>query len=161
MAPEVETLLRSTVQRIRASGGRVVGLIGFSQGTKIVAGLLRASEYLVESGSQEEDWCRFDLALSVCASYPPPLFPSFVPEDKREGERKIEIPTFHVQGTQDEWNWAGKELIEKYYDVSEGDSEFVEWDMGHHYPVAVEESERIAKWMVAVYKKVEEKRQEK
>jgi hypothetical protein len=159
MSPEVESLVRSTVLRIQASGGRVVGLIGFSQGTKVVAGLLRASEYRREHGIQDKatQWCDFDLALSVCASYPPPVFPSFLPENERE-KRKITTPTFHVQGKQDEWNWAGKGMIEKYYDIGEGKSKVIELDMGHHYPVAVEESEMIAEWMLATYKKAAEKR---
>ena len=44
MSPEVEDLVRTTVKRINSSGGKVVGLIGFSQGTKVVAGLLKGTE---------------------------------------------------------------------------------------------------------------------
>jgi predicted esterase len=164
MSPEVENLVRSTVQKIRQNGGRVIGLIGFSQGTKVVAGLLRASELraeLVGTGqmqADEEDWCDFKMGISVCGSYPPLLMPPFiaarVAEDKMLKE-KITTPAFHVQGKQDEWMWAGQGLIEKHYEMGEGMSEVVTWDMGHHYPVQPEESERIAEWMVKVLKKVE------
>jgi hypothetical protein len=161
LPPEVESLVKSTVLRIRAAGGRVIGLIGFSQGTRVVAGLLRASEIRRELGTQEESWCDFQLGLSVCASYPPGLMPQSVAKLMKDGEeevwgKKITSPTFHVQGKQDEWIWAGQGLIEKHYEVGEGKSEVVQWDMGHHYPVEVEQSERITEWMVGVLRKVEE-----
>jgi predicted esterase len=154
MAPAVEALVKAAIERVREQGGRVAGLIGFSQGTKVVAGLLRASE--LRARGQGETWCEFDFALSVCASYPPPLFPACVGEEEKKG--RVRVPTFHVQGVQDEWNWAGKGMIEQYYDVDGEESEMVEWDMGHHYPVAVEESERIANWMIEAWRRAEEGR---
>src|SRR5690242_14191582 len=75
MPPEVESLIRTTIERIRNEGGKVVGLVGFSQGTKLVAGLLRGSEIRRTLGSQEEDWLDFEFGLSICGSYPPPLTP--------------------------------------------------------------------------------------
>ncbi|KAH4840386.1 hypothetical protein HBI70_230540 [Parastagonospora nodorum] len=156
-----KALIKSTVQRIRAAGGRVVGLIGFSQGTKIVAGLLRASEFVKEYGltGEDVDWLDFSFGLSVCGSYAPLLMPGAVRKRLPPGvdylEGKIRKPTFHVQGTQDEWEWAGKGLIERHYEKGEGKSEVVEWDMGHHYPVEAEQSERIAEWAVGVWKGIE------
>lgn len=164
LSPEVESLIRSTVLRIRATGSRVIGLIGFSQGTKLVAGLLRASEMRKEYGlsGEDVDWCDFAFGVSVCSSYAPGLVPTSildkVPEEEREKawQKKITSPAFLVHGSQDEWNWAGKALIERHYEVGEGKGVQVEWDMGHHYPVRVEESERIAEWMKGVLKKVGE-----
>ncbi|KAF1843018.1 citrinin biosynthesis oxidoreductase-like protein CtnB [Cucurbitaria berberidis CBS 394.84] len=171
LAPEVEDLVRSTVQKIRAEGGRVVGLIGFSQGTKVVAGLLKGVEVRRALGTQADGgeelaWLDFDFALSVCGSYPPPLIPGSVVdlvgrsglsdvERKQLLDAKIAVPTFHVQGKQDEWHWAGQGLIEGYYDVAEGKSEVMQWDMGHHYPVPPEDSESIRDWMVEVLEKIE------
>jgi hypothetical protein len=156
LAPEVEDLVKSTVLRIRAAGGSVVGLIGFSQGTKVVAGLLRASEIRKQVGKEEEGWCDFGFGLSVCASYPPGLVPSSIAAMVADpwGE-KIRLPAFHVQGRQDEWMWAGQGMIERHYEEGEGRTEVVVWDMGHHYPVEVEQSERMAEWMVAAAKRVE------
>ncbi|KAH7070529.1 serine hydrolase FSH [Paraphoma chrysanthemicola] len=166
MSVEVETLVRETVLRIRSEGGKVVGLIGFSQGTKVVAGLLRASDLrrtLPDLASNPDlSWCDFSFALSVCASYPPPLFPpsitAQIPSDQAEAllKEKIKLPAFHVQGAQDEWNWAGRGMIERFYDVSEGGkSELVEWEMGHHYPVKPEESQRIGEWLIERLREVE------
>jgi hypothetical protein len=166
MPEEVEELVRSTVLRIRKNGGRVVGLIGFSQGTKVVAGLLRgceirralASEEHRQAVWKETDWCDFDFALSVCGSYPPPLTPrqalhlitesELSKEDKFELETsKIQIPTLHILGAEDEWNWTGKLLIDGCYDVAEGKSEVWEREGGHHYPQKADVTEGIVRWV--------------
>lgn len=169
MAPEVEYLIRETVRKVRANGGRVVGLIGFSQGTKVVAGLLRASEVRRELKLDDKatDWCDFDFGVSVCGSYPPPLFPRSIfgqlsaEQLDRVKEGKITSPTFHVLGNQDEWKWAGQGLISKHYEKGEEKSVVVEWEMGHFYPVLQEESERIAEWVQGVCKVLEQKRAER
>ncbi|KAF1919105.1 hypothetical protein BDU57DRAFT_443527 [Ampelomyces quisqualis] len=166
LPPQVEALVRAAVTRIRAAGSYVIGLVGFSQGTKVVAGLLRAAEMCREYGLRGEDvdWCDFAFGVSVCSSYPPGLVPGSVldrvPALEREKawERKISSPAFLVQGSRDEWNWAGKGLVGRHYEVGEGKGVLVEWDMGHHYPVQAEESERIAEWMKEVLKTVEAKR---
>lgn len=172
MTPDVESLIRAAVLKARAEGSRVIGLIGFSQGTKVIAGLLRGSEIrraLVARGEKvdaETDWCDFEIGLSVCASYPPPLVPpsistllqsSSLSEDERAAllGKKIETPVFHVLGKQDEWKWAGENLIAQHYELEKGQGELVEWEMGHHYPVAPEESERIRDWILRVWGKVE------
>lgn len=166
LSSEVAALVASTVQRIRATGSRVIGLIGFSQGTKVVAGLLRASEIRREYAIEGDDWCDFKFGVSVCSSYAPGLIPSCildkVPEQEREKAwgKKITSPAFLVQGSQDEWNWAGKGLIERHYEVGEGKGVMVEWDIGHHYPVKAEESERISEWIRGVVKGLEGERGE-
>lgn len=157
MPTEVETLIRSTVQRIRSSGGRVIGLIGFSQGTKLVAGLLRASELRRQHGIAAEDWCDFSFGVSVCGSYPPPLFPQSVkkllPEGEEPLEKKIAAPTFHALGKADEWMWAGELLIERHFEEGEGKSEVgVFEEMGHHYP-SQEDCDRIGEWVVRMVEK--------
>jgi hypothetical protein len=169
MPLEVEALIRSTVQSIRAKGGQVAGVIGFSQGTRVVAGLLKGAEIvarLKEEGGDvgELDWLDFSFALSVCGSYPPPLIPdsvsaalaaSSIPLDQQKAlvEAKISMPTYHVQGVSDEWAWAGKLLIENSYEVGEGQSVVMEAEMGHHYPVKAEETQKLKDWIMETYQK--------
>jgi hypothetical protein len=38
MPDEVEAVVKEAVEKVKREGGKVVGLIGFSQGTKVVAG---------------------------------------------------------------------------------------------------------------------------
>ncbi|KAF2476973.1 uncharacterized protein BDR25DRAFT_251450 [Lindgomyces ingoldianus] len=184
MPPLVETLVRNTVSKVRSQGGRVVGLIGFSQGTRVVAGLLKGCEIrrAVEAataskasgeGGQAEgeglDWLDFAFGLSVCGSYPPPLVPSSArsllsqplsqsPSFNQQTlsaieTQKIQSPTLHIQGKQDEFEWAGKLLIETAYEVAEGKSDVLELQMGHHYPVLAEESEKICDWVVETWRR--------
>jgi hypothetical protein len=69
--------------------------------------------------------------------------------------KKIELPTFHVQGLQDEWKWAGQGLIDGWYEIGEGKSVVRHWEQGHLYPVKPEESEEIGDWMLGVLGLVE------
>lgn len=178
MATEVETLVRDKVREVRGRGGKVVGLVGFSQGTKVVAGLLKGVEIRRAVGGDagsDDDWLDFSFALSVCGSYPPPLIPqcatallasssaaALSDQEKKEiAEKRIQIPTLHVQGTQDEWHWAGENLIQTHYEVGEGKSEVVEWEMGHYYPVPVEHNEMMKDWLVGQLERVEGRGREK
>ena len=99
----------------------------------------------------------------VLVSPPPLLVPSVVSalnasekvaeEEKKELlGKKIAIPTFHVQGNQDEFKWAGQLLIEQCYEVGEGESTVRELDIGHFYPVQQEDTDAIAKWLKEVAK---------
>ncbi|KAG9190878.1 hypothetical protein G6011_08966 [Alternaria panax] len=166
MSTEVEDLVRTTIQRINSSGGKVVGLIGFSQGTKVVAGLLKGCEMrraLAGKGVDvsHSEYLDFAFGLSVCGSYPPPLIPpsitaalqeAGISEEEREEllTKKIGLPAFHVQGLQDEWNWAGQGLIDGWYELGEGRSVVRYWEQGHLYPVKPEESQEIGDWMFGV-----------
>jgi hypothetical protein len=162
LPPEVEDLVKSTVADVRSQGGRVIGLIGFSQGTRVVAGLLKGTEIRrhVKAQDEEGSWLNFDFALSVCNSYPPPLIPSsatsLLPEDQASfRDEKIQSPTLHVLGKQDEWEWAGRLMLEGSYDVADGKSEVLYFDMGHHYPVQPEESEQIRDWVLQAFRDAE------
>jgi len=153
MPPEVEDLVRTTVTRIRAAGGRVVGLMGFSQGTKIVAGLLRASEVLDSIGrNKSNEWCNFKFGVSVCSSFPPPVFPLSIRAPMLD--KKIRSPCYHVIGKQDEWNWAGMVLVEKHFEVGEEMAVVAECEVGHQYPLKKEETEAMWRWMEAQLKRV-------
>ncbi|KAJ4993853.1 oxidoreductase [Stagonosporopsis vannaccii] len=160
LSKEVEKLVREAVQRVNSNGGRVVGLVGFSQGTKVVAGLLRGAQIRRELGARGEEWLdSFHFALSVCASYAPPLLPQgvlklpeYVGKSDEEKEmvlkEKIKMPVLHVLGAQDEWKWAGDGLIGGHFEVGEGMSVVETWEMGHHYPQRPEESEQMRDWLV-------------
>jgi hypothetical protein len=158
MTREVEDVVKAAIERVRASGGRVVGLLGFSQGTKVVSGLLRASELRREVGMVEEDWCDFRMAICVCSSYPPPLMPQSItarlPEGTNLWQKRITTPVFLAQGKQDEWLWAGQLMIGKYFQQGKGKAEFNEFNMGHHYPVVASDNERISEWLSRMAEKV-------
>lgn len=160
---EVEELVRSTVRRIHSTGGRVAGLIGFSQGTRIVSGLLKCAEIVKELKAKGEsvdelDWCDWAFGIIICGSFPPPLLAQSITsalkssklseaEQKKIVEKKISIPTFHVIGNQDEYKWSADMLVDWCYEVGEGKSTVRELDIGHHYPVEQQDTDEIAAWM--------------
>ena len=162
MSSEVEELVRSTVRKIRAEGGEVVGLIGFSQGTRVVAGLLKGSQIRRALGAQasaDTDWLDFHFGVSICSSYPPPLIPQSIAlqlassslsqeEQDRVLNTKIQVPSFIALGKQDVYMEIGKAMIEKHYEVGPSKCVVQNWNNGHHYPVEPEESQMIGDWMI-------------
>ncbi|CAI6333120.1 unnamed protein product [Periconia digitata] len=192
MPPEVEELIKGAVEEVKGKGGKVVGLVGFSQGTRVSAGLMMGRELLFgesasaassSSSSSDEEvqglkakygWLQdFHFFLSVCGSFPPPLVPAglvpLLPSSSSSSSSsdpaststsskpapftypKITAPTLHVLGTHDEWTWAGKLLIDACFEVEQGKSEVLTLDIGHHYPVKPEDSEKIANWAKEAY----------
>ncbi|KAL1600657.1 hypothetical protein SLS60_007045 [Paraconiothyrium brasiliense] len=174
LLPEVASLVKSAVAKAKARGSQVVGVIGFSQGTRVVAGLLKAAqirrELLKEGKGQGLDWCDFKFGVSVCLSFPPPLIPIEVIEvvkgsgldearQKEILEAKIKLPALHLLGAQDEWKWAGKLLVESAYEVDpepkdevgKGKNGVFEFAMGHHYPVQPEDTQKVADWVLGTW----------
>lgn len=175
MLPELETFIKSEIAKANAKGSKVVGVVGFSQGTRIVAGLMQAlqirKELLEQGKGAELEWLEdVKFGLSMCTSFPPAILPgsaveavksSGMDESKQKEmlEAKISVPTLHVLGKQDEWRWAGKTLIEAAFDidaepkgnVGKGTSGMYEFEMGHHYPVHAEDTQKVADWIVGTW----------
>ncbi|KAF2875496.1 serine hydrolase FSH [Massariosphaeria phaeospora] len=164
MPLQVESLIRDTVTRVAASGGKVAGLIAFSQGTRVLAGLLKGAEIRRALGAPHDElaWLDFAFAISVCGSYPPPLVPQCAAtaleksglgaaEQKAVLEGRIAVPTVHVQGLKDEWHWAGQLLIATCYEVGEEKSRVLEFEHDHVYP-SVEDSKVVAEWVGQTWK---------
>lgn len=175
MLPEVVALIKGEVAKAKARGSKVVGVVGFSQGTRVVAGLLKAAQVqgeLAREGKAEGlEWLAdIKFGLSMCSSFPPPIVPGEVVEVVRksgwEEERqeavlgaKIKVPALHVLGGQDEWRWGGQLLIENTYEmdveaksvVEAGKSGLYIFDIGHHYPVVQEDTEKVADWVTKTW----------
>lgn len=175
MIPELEKLVKDEVEKAKNRGSKVVGVVGFSQGTRVVAGLLKAAQIraalLKEGKGAELDWLEdLKFGLSTCSSFPPPVLPacaveavksSGLPEEQQKAilAAKITPPTLHILGIQDEWRWGGKLLIEGAYEmdtdaqsaVDVGKSGLYEFNMGHHYPVDAEETKKVADWVLGTW----------
>lgn len=181
MPPEVEDLMRDTVSRVRANGSKVVGVIGFSQGTRVATGILRGAEIRrqvvqeLDNGKpgellgqkekleklEDSEWLS-DIAfgLCVCPAYPPPLVPLCASALLNTGstarqEYKCGMPMLFIQGAQDEFEWCGQMLIDGFFELGDGKAQMWRLEMGHHYPVPPEESIRISNWVVAAWEKSE------
>ena len=125
--------------------GEFVGVLGFSQGGRMVAGLLADQEEGEATGLPY-----WQFAVLLCASYPPlsmsnervrkePKGPVDVHgEDPEPEEREIiSIPSVHVRGTLDPHCEKGRRLAKYFNRETSVSMEFV---MGHHLPGAAGDS---------------------
>lgn len=131
-------------EAIAKDGGEFVGVLGFSQGGRMTAGLLADLQ-----GGEEGGLPRWRFGVCLCASYPP-LSMEWARKEARgevwkgksdwHGEVRevgkeeiIHVRSVHVRGTLDKHCEKGRRLV-KYFDKGMvADMEFV---MGHHLPGA-------------------------
>lgn len=137
----VRQVLREAVRKDEGEG-EFVGVLGFSQGGRMAAGLLAD---LKEGEATGLPYWQF--GVFICASYPPLSMSSSRPETakpKGEGDGHgplkdpgedeiIRVPSVHVRGTLDPHLEKGRRLV-KYFDEKTRIS--MEFVMGHHLPGA-------------------------
>ncbi|KAL2050614.1 hypothetical protein ABVK25_009122 [Lepraria finkii] len=125
--------------------GEFVGVMGFSQGGRMAAGLLADQEEGEATGLPY-----WQFAVLLCASYPPLSMsnerarkePKGVVDEHGEisepEEREIiSIPSVHVRGTLDPHREKGRRLAKYFNRETSVSMEFV---MGHHLPGAAGDS---------------------
>lgn len=137
----VRQVLREAIKKDEGDG-EFVGVLGFSQGGQMAAGLLADLEQGEATGLPY-----WSFGVLLCASYPPLSMSS---SRKVKGEPKgeadghgplrepgqggvIHVPSVHVRGTLDPHLEKGRRLV-KYFDEKTRTS--LEFKMGHHLPGA-------------------------
>lgn len=157
---EGEERVRSLLQKKlhEDDGAPFVGVMGFSQGTRIGSGLLHEQQ---QSGAVAPSLC-FGVFLN--GSYPPlrqpsnpsKLFPGIVEftqdesarEWKEQHEGAIHLPSVHVHGRQD-WVLPRSRLLAKCFDSASTTT--FEFDNGHFLPTRDEDNQKIADEIVKIY----------
>jgi predicted esterase len=139
--------------------GEWVGLMGFSQGAKVSAGLLYDQQVQTALGQATglPKW-RFAILLAgraplvslskasagckalVDASQISEGFASVEPE-VWNGYEKLKLPTVHVHGTKDPGLHLHRRLLEQYCEP--GSTNVIEWDGEHRVPIKSKDVERI------------------
>lgn len=139
------------LQKHEAAGMEVVGVLAFSQGTRMAAGLLHAQETrerghkLLDSNEGEVSLrTKFKFGVFLMGSWPPLVLSS---TDKEM--RRISIPTLHVVGAQDQWRNNGCKLKEEYFNQS--NAKFMELQVGHHLPAKDEETLMISEEVLRLW----------
>ncbi|KAF2817599.1 uncharacterized protein BDZ99DRAFT_565320 [Mytilinidion resinicola] len=156
MLPEVVDVITKAVREVEANGGEVVGACGFSQGSRVVAGLLKAQEEVERRGGDGPGGLRTRLrfGVSFMGSYPPPLLPAELQRKSGDadavGEERIKTPTLHVAGANDKWNFAGEKMVNECFDTSTAKSVIVQTE--HHMPISVEENEMVKEEIMKLWK---------
>jgi len=155
MYPEVVAVIMAAIRQVEVKGGEVVGAWGFSQGSRVVAGLLKTQEEAQRRESSKDQGLgglktRLKFGVSFMGSYPPPLVPLELHQNTGNGEdentpmileQRITTPTLYVQGVNDTWNWAGKKMFGEYYDANT--AVMVNVQTEHHMPISTDENEMV------------------
>ncbi|KUJ21327.1 uncharacterized protein LY89DRAFT_609880 [Mollisia scopiformis] len=137
---EVRTLIRETLK----TRDDWVGILGFSQGGRMAAGLLAEQERREEVG-EEEEGAGFKFGVFVMTPEPP--MTGLVYE---EGvEVRIQSPSVLVSGKKDFWYESSKRMREKYFE--EETSKLVEFDVDHRMPNASADVKIIALEVLRLY----------
>ncbi|CZT04210.1 uncharacterized protein RCO7_10825 [Rhynchosporium graminicola] len=132
----------------------IVGIIGFSQGAKLGAGIcleqqIRASRTVdVKQGGL----VKFAVFLN---STSPPLTSSTLTAE--EVSVLIRIPSLHVVGLQDPWRGDSEKLYGDSFD--KGHSKKIEFDLGHRLPSSDQDTALIAMEIMRMYRETSGKTQ--
>jgi hypothetical protein len=109
-----------------------VGVLGFSQGAKLTAGLLLEQQMNEKSHEQENGDAAKRPRLNfgvICMGVNPPL--TSLPLGL-VGAEIITIPTIHLIGQGDPWIDTGKKLFNEHFDHDQ--SKLFQFDVGHRLP---------------------------
>lgn len=157
---EVRQLLQKT---LKEEGGPFVGVLGFSQGARLAAGILLEQQ---ERGQVEGQELRF--AVCVNGTYPalilaegpsPTLRPTLDAELAEWNEihdLHINLPSVHVHGNQDPY-LHGSRLLARCFDSQT--ATVFEFENGHHLPTSVSDTERVAEEILRIFRSQENKGQ--
>ena len=151
---EVRQALRKALAE---EGGPFVGVLGFSQGARLAAGVLLEQQ---EKGHVEGHDFRF--AVCFNGTYPALLL---APEEPSVGSRptsskeltqwdeahdlRIRLPSIHVHGDQDPYVHCSK-LLARCFDRK--NATIFDFENGHHLPTSMSDTERVAEEILRVYR---------
>ncbi len=150
---EVRRNLRKTLQD---EGGPFVGVLGFSQGARLAAGILLEQQ---EKGQVEGQKLRF--AVCVNGTYPalilaedssPTSHPTVDAELSEWDETynlHIRLPSVHIHGDQDPYV-HGSRLLARCFDPQT--AKVFEFENGHHLPTSTFDTERVAEEILRIYR---------
>jgi len=119
-----------------------MGVLGFSQGCRVAAGLLL--EQMSGKGVGEGDGLAFAVfANGTC----PPLAWEL---SEAERGRLIDCPTLHVIGLQDPHREGGRMLYGSHCEKQK--AALLEFEVGHRFPTAEEDTEEVVAEILRMYR---------
>ncbi|ETN40541.1 uncharacterized protein HMPREF1541_04818 [Cyphellophora europaea CBS 101466] len=146
----VDQALDNAVEREAGSEGwkRVVGLIGFSQGARLVGGLLLRQKLWEKTHPGEEENCKWQIKFGVVVGGP---FPPIAMSDQAEEEQYEllrQVPTVHAWGHDDHVRTGCVEMLK----VCESDVCFeMQFEGGHHMPLKDVEAKDLCDLIMAAW----------
>lgn len=148
----VDGALDEVVKREAGEVGwrRVVGIVGFSQGARLVGGLLLRQKIWERDMRVmgNEDECKWQLKFGVMVGGPYPPIAMSEAVDEADYELLKEIPTVHAWGRDDHVR-SGCEEMKK---ACESDVCFeLQFDGGHHMPLKDVEAKDLCDLIMAAW----------
>ncbi|KAL5337455.1 serine hydrolase FSH [Aspergillus crustosus] len=153
----VERAFRLMRERSGVGKGEWVGVMGFSQGSRVAGGLLldqqrresqeKESGILGGAGAGEGIDLRFGV---MCMGGGRPM-ESEIGLKIENPDTTIRIPTLHLHGLKDEFLYLGREQLQKYYDPTT--AKLYEINYHHAMPWVKAESEELARLIKELYHK--------
>jgi predicted esterase len=119
-----------------------VGVLGFSQGAKLAAGLL------LEQQIRKRRGFRFGVLLMGVS---PPLVSGLTDEEKAT---RIKVPSVVVLGKEDPWREEGQKLYDEFWEV--GKASLLELEIGHRLPNVEAENRMIVEEILRLYRETKE-----
>ncbi|KAE9380301.1 hypothetical protein N431DRAFT_432588 [Stipitochalara longipes BDJ] len=119
-----------------------VGVMGFSQGAKLAAGLMLEQQVKGRKGF------KFGvLLMGVC----PPLVSGLSEDEKAT---RISVPSVVVLGKEDPWREEGRRLYDEFWE--EGRASLLELGVGHRLPTLEAENRMIVDEILRLYRETRE-----
>jgi predicted esterase len=136
--PEETKTLISTV----CKETEFVGVLGFSQGAKLAAGLLLEQQVRGRKGF------RFGVLLMAVS---PPLVSGLSDEQRAT---KIAVPSVVVLGKEDPWRDEGRRLYDEFWE--KGKANLLELEVGHRLPDLEAENQMVVDEILRLYRETGE-----
>ncbi len=119
-----------------------VGVLGFSAGAKLAAGLL------LEQQVRKRPGFRFGVLLMGVS---PPLVSGLTDEERAT---RIKVPSVVVLGKADPWREQGRRLYDEFWEV--GKASLLELEIGHRLPNVEAENRMIVEEILRLYRETRE-----
>ena len=145
---ERETGISREANGGKGGWGRVVGCIGFSQGARLVPGLLLRQKIAERDGKESRCKWNFKFGVVVGGPYPPICLQEEGEVDVSEYALLKEVPTVHAWGREDHVKSGCVEMRE----MCESDVCFqMDFDGGHHMPLKDGEARDLCDLIMAAW----------
>ncbi|OJD09768.1 hypothetical protein ACJ73_10099 [Blastomyces percursus] len=165
-ARTVELLEKTMREQIERDGKGFVGVIGFSMGGRMAAGLLLEQQLRLNAKSTDgngdvngAEGHGFKFGVFICATSPP-ITKLYDLLDHESGDGKgdkitlpqIDIPTLHILGNEDPWVEPGELLATTHFSPAKRTVHRL--DMAHHLPAQPKDNMQLVEGILNMAKEV-------
>ncbi|KLJ06897.1 hypothetical protein EMPG_17612 [Blastomyces silverae] len=169
-ARTVELLERTMREQIERDGRGFVGVIGFSMGGRMAAGLLLEQQLRLNAGNADAngdangnesgvEGHEFKFGVFICATSPPiTKLHDLLDHENGDGKGdkialpQIDIPTLHILGNRDPWVDPGELLATTHFSPAKRTVHRL--DMGHHLPAQQKDNMQLVEGILDMAKQV-------